>query len=70
VFGIQQDFDDIIITPIEFTRDLLDEPNQVSSIEIIYKKGTDVDAVEATYRRKDRERFYGEKPQGAKHRAL
>ena len=46
VFGIQQDFDDIIITPIEFTRDLLDEPNQVSSIEIIYKKGTDVDAVE------------------------
>ncbi|MBD1385602.1 ABC transporter permease [Mucilaginibacter rigui] len=46
VFGIQQDFDDIIITPIEFTRDLLDEPNQVSSLEIIYKKGTDVDAIE------------------------
>nr|WP_067059929.1 ABC transporter permease [Mucilaginibacter sp. L294] len=46
VFGIQQDFDDIIITPIEFTRDLLDEPNQVSSIELIYKKGTDVDAIE------------------------
>jgi lipoprotein-releasing system permease protein len=47
VFGIQQDFDDIIITPIEFTRDLLDEPNQVSSIEINYKKGADVDAIEA-----------------------
>jgi lipoprotein-releasing system permease protein len=47
VFGIQQDFDDIIITPIEFTRDLLEEPNQVSSIEINYKKDTDVDAVEA-----------------------
>lgn len=46
VFGIQQDFDDIIITPIEFTRDLLDEPNQVSSLELIYKKGTDVDAIE------------------------
>jgi lipoprotein-releasing system permease protein len=46
VFGIQQDFDDIIITPIEFTRDLLDEPNQVSSIELIYKKGTDIDAME------------------------
>jgi lipoprotein-releasing system permease protein len=46
VFGIQQDFDDIIITPIEFTRDLLDEPNQVSSLELIYKKGTNVDAIE------------------------
>ncbi|RYU87987.1 ABC transporter permease [Mucilaginibacter terrigena] len=42
VFGIQQDFDDFIITPIEFTRDLLDEPNKVSSIEINYKKGTDL----------------------------
>lgn len=44
VFSIQQDFDDIIITPIEFTRDLLDEPKQVSSLEINFKPGTDVDA--------------------------
>jgi lipoprotein-releasing system permease protein len=42
VFAIQQDFDDIIITPIEFTRDLLDEPNKVSSLEINFKPGTDV----------------------------
>jgi lipoprotein-releasing system permease protein len=48
VFGIQQDFDDLIITPIEFTRDLLDEPNQVSSIEINYKKGTDLDQIQET----------------------
>jgi lipoprotein-releasing system permease protein len=46
VFSIQQDFDDILITPIEFTRDLLDEPNQVSSIEINYKPGTDIDEVQ------------------------
>ena len=46
VFGIQQDFDDIIITPIEFTRDLLDEPNQVSSVEINYKKGTDLNDIQ------------------------
>ncbi|MCQ6959661.1 FtsX-like permease family protein [Mucilaginibacter aquariorum] len=48
VFGIQQDFDDLIITPIEFTRDLLDEPNQVSSIEINYKKGTDLNQIQET----------------------
>jgi lipoprotein-releasing system permease protein len=46
VFGIQQDFDDLIITPIEFTRDLLDEPNQVSSIEINYKKGTNLNQIQ------------------------
>ncbi|MFD0795783.1 FtsX-like permease family protein [Mucilaginibacter litoreus] len=46
VFGIQQDFDDIVITPIDFTRHLLDEPNRVSSLEINYKKGTDLDDVQ------------------------
>ncbi|MCO5935577.1 ABC transporter permease [Mucilaginibacter sp. RB4R14] len=46
VFGIQQDFDDLIITPIEFTRDLLDQPNQVSSLELNYKTGTDLDEVQ------------------------
>jgi lipoprotein-releasing system permease protein len=46
VFGIQQDFDDLIITPIEFSRDLLDEPNQVSSIEINYKKDTDLNQIQ------------------------
>ena len=42
VFGIQADFDDIIIVPLEFTRDLLDEPNRVSSLDINFKKGTDL----------------------------
>jgi lipoprotein-releasing system permease protein len=48
VFGIQQDFDDLIITPIEFTRDLLDQPNQVSSLELNYKKDTDLDEVQGS----------------------
>lgn len=43
VFGIQQDFDDIVVTPIAFTRELLEEPKNVSSIEINFKKGTDID---------------------------
>jgi lipoprotein-releasing system permease protein len=46
VFAIQQDFDNIIITPLAFTRDLLDEPVKVSSIEINYKPGVDIDAVQ------------------------
>lgn len=46
VFAIQQDFDDIVVTPIEFARDLLDQPKEVSSIELIYKKGTDLTAVQ------------------------
>lgn len=48
VFGIQEDFNDMIVTPIAFTRDLLDEPNKVSSIEINYKKGTDIAKIEAS----------------------
>jgi lipoprotein-releasing system permease protein len=42
IFSIQQDFDDIIVAPLAFTRELLDEPNDVSSIELNFKKGTNV----------------------------
>ncbi|MVN20080.1 FtsX-like permease family protein [Mucilaginibacter arboris] len=34
VFSVQQDFDDMVITPISFTRDLLDEPKKISYIEL------------------------------------
>jgi lipoprotein-releasing system permease protein len=44
VFSIQQDFDDIAVTPISFARELLNEPVDVSSIEINCIRGTDVDA--------------------------
>ncbi|MDN5285631.1 MAG: FtsX-like permease family protein [Mucilaginibacter sp.] len=46
VFAIQQEFDDIVVTPIEFARDLLDQPKAVSSIELNYKRGTDLASVQ------------------------
>lgn len=46
VFSIQQDFDDIVVVPLSFARKLLDKPNAVSSIELNYKPGTDVEAVQ------------------------
>jgi lipoprotein-releasing system permease protein len=46
VFSIQQDFDDRIVVPIEFTRSLLNEPNNVTSIDLNYNKGTDLEAVQ------------------------
>ncbi|MDB4924889.1 MAG: FtsX-like permease family protein [Mucilaginibacter sp.] len=47
VFSIQQEFDDIVVVPIEFTRELLDIPVEVSSIDLNYNKGTDLDNVQA-----------------------
>jgi lipoprotein-releasing system permease protein len=43
VFSIQQDFDDIVIVPLSFTRDLLDEPKEISSLQLNFKPGTDVE---------------------------
>lgn len=34
VFSVQQDFDDMVITPLSFTRDLLDEPQKISYVEL------------------------------------
>jgi len=47
VFAVEQEFDDIVIAPIDFVRGLLDQPKNVSFIEINYKKGTDLSAVQA-----------------------
>jgi lipoprotein-releasing system permease protein len=40
IFSIQQDFDDIIVAPLTFARNLLDEPKEISSIELNFKPGT------------------------------
>lgn len=48
VFAIEQEFDDLVITPIEFVRSLLDQPKDVSSIQINFRKGTNVAAVQST----------------------
>ena len=42
VFEVQQDFDNGIIVPISFIRKVLEEPENVSSIEINLKPGVDV----------------------------
>lgn len=46
VFSIQQDFDNIMVVPIEFAREMLEQPTNVSSIDINYKPGTDVLAIQ------------------------
>ena len=43
IFSIQQDFDNMIIVPLSFTRDLLDEPKDISSLQLNFKPGTDVE---------------------------
>jgi len=46
VFSIQQDFDNIIVVPIDFAREMLEQPVNVSSIELTYKPGTDINSVQ------------------------
>jgi lipoprotein-releasing system permease protein len=46
VFSIQPESDDYVIVPIEFTRELFDQPTAVSSIDLNYKKGTSLSSVE------------------------
>ncbi|KLT64993.1 membrane protein [Pedobacter sp. BMA] len=43
VFEVQEEFDNGIIVPLEFARELLDEPVNVSSLEINLNQGVDVD---------------------------
>ncbi|ASU32617.1 lipoprotein-releasing system permease protein [Mucilaginibacter xinganensis] len=44
VFALGPEFDDLVITPIDFARDLLNQPVNVSSLELNFKKGTNIDA--------------------------
>jgi lipoprotein-releasing system permease protein len=46
VFAVGEDFDNMVVAPISFVRELLDQPVNVSSLEINYKKKTDLDAVQ------------------------
>ena len=45
-FAVGPDFDDMVVAPIRFVRQLLDQPVNVSSLEINYKKGADLDAIQ------------------------
>lgn len=46
IFSIQPDYDNTIIVPIDFARELLDIPNGVSSIDLNYKPGTDLTIIQ------------------------
>lgn len=43
VFQIQQAFDESVIVPIEFSRQLLEEEKEISAIELYLKPGEDID---------------------------
>lgn len=49
VFEVQQEFDDIVLVPISFARELLNEPLNVSSIEINLKAGTSLKSVKKEF---------------------
>ncbi|MGI4020752.1 MAG: ABC transporter permease [Janthinobacterium lividum] len=46
VFSVQQDFDDMVITPISFTRELLDEPAKISYAELNLQDNANADQVQ------------------------
>ncbi|WP_316810689.1 FtsX-like permease family protein [Pedobacter heparinus] len=43
VFEVQQDFDNVAIVPLRFARKLLEEPQNISAIEINLEKGVNAD---------------------------
>ena len=48
VFAVGEDFDKTVVAPLSFVRDLLDQPLNVSALDINYKAGTDIDAARQT----------------------
>lgn len=52
IFQPQQHFDNLILVPLDFARDLLGEPKQVSAIELHIKKGTSIADFQAEIARK------------------
>ncbi|RYE27754.1 MAG: ABC transporter permease [Sphingobacteriaceae bacterium] len=52
VFSVQQEFDDIVITPISFTRELLDEPAKISYVELNLQEGSNIDRMQKQLQQK------------------
>ncbi len=46
VFNVQQDFNDVVIVPLSFARDLLSEPKNISAIELRIKPLASIDDVQ------------------------
>jgi lipoprotein-releasing system permease protein len=57
VFAVGQDFDDMVIAPIEFVRGLLGQPKNVSSLQINYKRGTNLEAAQTEIKNKIGDKF-------------
>jgi lipoprotein-releasing system permease protein len=56
-FAVQQEFDDLVIVPIEFTRNLFEEPKGVSYIDLNYKPGTDLETIQSDVESKLGDKF-------------
>jgi lipoprotein-releasing system permease protein len=52
VFSVGEDYDKTVVAPLSFVRDLLDQPVNVSALEINFKAGTDIDAVQQAIQEK------------------
>lgn len=52
VFAVTQDFDDMVVAPLEFVRGLLAQPQNISFLEINYKKGTNLSLVQSEIKQK------------------
>ena len=48
IFNIQQDFNSLVITDIDFMRDLVNEPKNVSTIDLNFKKGSDLSEIKSS----------------------
>ena len=48
IFNIQQDFNSLVITDIDFMRDLVNEPKNVSAIDLNFKKGSDLSEIKSS----------------------
>ena len=57
VFSIQQEDDDIVIVPLDFARELFDQPVAVSSIDLNFKKGNDITALQQEIKNKIGDQF-------------
>jgi lipoprotein-releasing system permease protein len=46
VFAVGEDYDNLVVAPLRFVRELLDQPVNVTSLDINYKKGADIEAIQ------------------------
>ena len=70
IFAVGQEFDNMVVVPLSFARTLLDQPENVSSLEINYKKGTNLGNVQENIQNNIGKDFTVKNPARTKYRAL